>query len=42
MKYKLAVFMDGDFWHGNEAQRSGKLINLEDALPNKNAGFFGE
>ncbi|MCT0204979.1 very short patch repair endonuclease [Synechococcus sp. CS-602] len=38
MKYKLAVFVDGDFWHGNE-HKVRKLSKLEDLFPT-NAGFW--
>lgn len=30
---RLAVFVDGDFWHGNEHRRRG-LARLEDLFPN--------
>ena len=38
MKYKLAVFVDGDFWHGNE-HNIRQLSKLEDLFPT-NAGFW--
>lgn len=38
IKYKLAVFVDGDFWHGNEHNVRG-LSRLEDLFPT-NAGFW--
>ena len=38
IKYKLAVFVDGDFWHGNE-YRIRKLSRLEDLFPT-NAEFW--
>lgn len=31
-KYRIAVFVDGDMWHGNEHKRRG-LANLEDLFP---------
>ena len=31
-KYKLAVFVDGDFWHGNE-HKVRALSSLEDLFP---------
>lgn len=33
-KYKLAVFVDGDMWHGNEHRRRG-LDRLEDLYPTR-------
>jgi DNA mismatch endonuclease (patch repair protein) len=38
IKYKFAVFVDGDFWHGNEHKVRG-LSRLEDLFPT-NAGFW--
>jgi DNA mismatch endonuclease (patch repair protein) len=38
MKYKLAVFVDGDFWHGNE-HNIRRLSRLEDLFPT-NSGFW--
>jgi DNA mismatch endonuclease (patch repair protein) len=38
IKYRLAVFVDGDFWHGNE-HRIRKLPRLEDLFPT-NAEFW--
>ena len=32
IKYRLAVFVDGDFWHGN-AHRIRQLSRLEDLFP---------
>ena len=32
MKYKLAIFVDGDFWHGNE-HKIRRLSKLEDLFP---------
>ena len=32
IKYKLAIFVDGDFWHGNEYKLRG-LSRLEDLFP---------
>jgi DNA mismatch endonuclease (patch repair protein) len=32
VKYKLAIFVDGDFWHGNEHKLRG-LSRLEDLFP---------
>jgi DNA mismatch endonuclease (patch repair protein) len=37
IKYKLAVFVDGDFWHGNE-HNVRELSRLEDLFPT-NVGF---
>jgi len=37
-KYKLAVFVDGDFWHGNE-HKVRQLSSLEDLFPT-NAKFW--
>jgi DNA mismatch endonuclease, patch repair protein len=37
-KHQLAVFVDGDMWHGNEHVRRG-LSNLEDLFPT-NAEFW--
>jgi DNA mismatch endonuclease (patch repair protein) len=38
IKYRLAVFVDGDFWHGN-AHRIRQLSRLEDLFPT-NAEFW--
>jgi len=38
VKYKLAIFVDGDFWHGNEHKLRG-LSRLEDPFPT-NSGFW--
>lgn len=38
IKYKLAVFVDGDFWHGNE-HNIRRLSRLEDLFPT-NSGFW--
>jgi len=38
VKYKLAIFVDGDFWHGNEHKLRG-LSRLEDLFPT-NSGFW--
>ena len=32
MKYKLAILVDGDFWHGNE-HKIRRLSKLEDLFP---------
>lgn len=32
MKYKLAILVDGDFWHGNE-HKIRRLLKLEDLFP---------
>jgi DNA mismatch endonuclease (patch repair protein) len=37
-KYKLAIFVNGDFWHGNE-HNARKPSRLEDLFP-VNAGFW--
>lgn len=35
-KYKIAIFVDGDFWHGN-AWRTRRLKALSDLFPNRGA-----
>jgi len=39
VKYKLAIFVDGDFWHGNEHKLRG-LSRLEDLFPTNSRFWY--